>query len=269
MKVCIFEPWYDPSHQKLLRALSEGIPGSKVCDVRKYEPCDVAVIFGLVKRSYANTQTKAEIIRKHRGPVLVMERGYVRREDYWSLGWGGINGRADFRNQGMPDDRWKALGVPLKPWADRDGPVLVCGQVPWDVTVQDTDHKAWCRETVAHVRSKGFEVRFRPHPYALQRGADYGVDKGLISRRSLAEDLGAARACVTYSSNAGVEAVVAGIPTYAADIGSMALAHRDLDELLTVPTRPDRTQWAADIAYAQWTVDEFRSGEAWAHIRMG
>jgi len=28
-----------------------------------------------------------------------------------------------------------------------------------------------------------------------------------------------------------------------------------------------RLQWAADLAYCQWTIDEFRSGEAWPHLR--
>lgn len=270
MNVCIFEPWYDPLHQRLLRSLAKGIPGARVCDVRRYEPCDVAVIFGLVKKSYANTQTKAEVIRRHRGPLLVLERGFVRRNEYWSLGWGGINGRADFCNAASPYDRWSALGVNMATWKRQQtqGPVLVCGQVPWDVTVQDTDHNRWCREMVSRVRQAGFEVWFRPHPYAAERGVDYGVRADRLSRAPLTDDLKHARACVTYSSNAGVEAALAGVPVYAGDEGSMALpvAHRELEALLHDTAYPEREQWAAGLAYAQWTEAELASGAAWAHI---
>lgn len=262
MKVHVFEPWYDPGHQKLLRALAEGIPGAKVCDVRQYEPCDVAVIFGMVKASYARTQTKAQIIRKHKGPLLVMERGYVRRDEYYSLGFGGINGWADHCNSGMSDDRWKALGVDLKPWRSGGDYVVVCGQVPWDVSVQDTDHRAWCQDTVEMLRRRGYEVRFRPHPMTVTRGVDYGVTPHPKA------EIDQARFAVTWNSNSAVDAAVAGVPVVAMNRGSMAwdVAGHDLDAF---PPKPDRTQWAADLAYAQWNIGEFRSGAAWAHISRG
>lgn len=266
MRVGVFTPAYNEHNRAILLDFADGIPGVVVHDDRLYRPCDVMVIFGLVKKSFRKSWAKGELLKRHRGPVIVVERGFVRRDEYWSVGLGGINGTADFRNAGSPPDRWEALGVECQPWRHKEGPVIVCGQVPWDVTVQDSDHKAWCRATVGAVRQMGLDPIFRPHPYARKRGVDYGVDCP-ISDRLMAEDLERASAVVTWSSNAGVEAVIAGVPVIAFDKMSMAgpVAGRCLTALRG-RVMPDRRQWAADIAYAQWNRDELRSGLAWRHI---
>lgn len=264
-RVCVFEPDWDPVHQEVLRAFAKGCD-AKVCDLRHYEPCDVAVIFGLVKQSFAKSHLKAHIIRAHKGPLLVLERGWLNREHYWSAGYDGINGAADFRNADVPGDRWRKLGIDLAPWRDGGDYALVCGQVPWDVTVQDQDHKRWCRETVRKLRKAGHEVRFRPHPYAVSKGVDYRVPTNLVSRNaSLAQDLAGAMFCATWNSTAGVEAAVAGVPVVVSGFHSMAdpVASRGFRQLV----RPDRTQWAHGLAYGQWTLEEFRAGRAWRHLR--
>lgn len=267
MKVVVYEPDYDPLHRRLLRALARGIPGAVVRDARAYEPCDVAVIFGLKKNSFPKSWAKGEIVRQHAGrPVLVLERGYVRRDEYWSLGWNGINGRADHVNEDAPSDRWAALGVELRPWHGGDY-FLVAGQVPWDVSVQHTDHRAWCRQTVAVLAGAGVEVRFRPHPLAVKRGADYGVPDRFLRPDAPLER---AAAVVTFNSNLGVDATLAGTPVSATDEGSMARAVA-LPSALAVLNgaaawRPDRTRWAAELAYAQWTEAELASGAAWERV---
>lgn len=270
LKVNVFFPDYNLGNANVLKAMAEGIPGASLVPDTWYVGCDVAVIFGLVKRSFAPSFRKAEIIAAHgRKPLLVVERGYVHRDRYWSAGWGGINGRADFRNMSVPSDRWNALGVELKSWRHIDGPVLVCGQVPWDVSVQDSDHIKWVRSTVSAITGMGKPALFRPHPEAVKRGVDY--DPGCeTSRDSLEADLARAAAVVTFNSNAGVDAVIAGVPTVTMDRGSMAwdTTGHGLDNLGRIPT-PDRAEWANRIAYAQWTLDEMTSGLAWQHIGAG
>lgn len=269
MKVVIYEH-RDAQRYRALHALAEGIPGAVVRDILDWQPCDVAVMFGLEKYKFPVTKAKGEIIRKARecnAGVLIVEQGYIKRTDFRAVGWNGINGHADFRNDGMPPDRWQKLNVTLAPWHQKSGGyVLVCGQVPWDVSVQDGNHLAWCRETVDEAKRRGFKVRFRPHPYAVKRNVVHDVACD-ISAATLADDLASARCVVTYNSNTGVDAILAGVPVIAFDDGSMVrtIAGRSLDDLGNPPT-PDRTQWAYDIAYAQWTMDELANGAAWAHI---
>ncbi|WP_158255256.1 hypothetical protein [Rhodoblastus acidophilus] len=41
--------------------------------------------------------------------------------------------------------------------------------------------------------------------------------------------------------------------------------HRLAD--LADPWRGDRSQWIANLAYCQWTVDEIGAGHCWRHLR--
>jgi hypothetical protein len=89
----------------------------------------------------------------------------------------------------------------------------------------------------------------------------------VVSTQPIEEDLKGAHAIVTFNSNAAVDAVIAGIPAFAMDQGSMAwdVTEHDLARI-EQPIRPDRDQWAAELAYTQWTQDEMARGWAWHHL---
>jgi hypothetical protein len=72
---------------------------------------------------------------------------------------------------------------------------------------------------------------------------------------------------VTYNSNTAVDAAIQGYPVFALDRGSMAwaVAGHDLAEIDS-PSKPDRTQWAADLAYSQWKPAEMAEGLTWRHL---
>jgi hypothetical protein len=63
---------------------------------------------------------------------------------------------------------------------------------------------------------------------------------------------------VTFNSNTGVDAALFGRPVIAMDEGSMAwpVAGHQVTEIVM----PDRSAWAARLAWCQWTMDEMRSG---------
>ena len=265
MKVIVFTPWYNAKHRTVLGALAEGIPDAEVRDVRRYEPCDVAVIFGLVKLSFDKTWSKSQILRHHqRRRLLVVESAFCRRGEYWAIGWGGLAGRADFRADDVPNDRWKAIGIDVKPWQHRPGPIVVCGQLPRDTSVQSTDHPKWCREAVAYYMAQGREVWFRPHP-RCEDSDIYGVDGVRFDTGDLAATLDQAQAFVTYNSTSGVDAVLAGIPVVACDRGSRAwdMASHSFEADLK---RPIRARWLAGLGYSQWTAEEMRAGLPWQHL---
>lgn len=78
------------------------------------------------------------------------------------------------------------------------------------------------------------------------------------------------RLLVTHHSNVAIEAVLAGVPTYAIKgVGTLAspkeLTHDGIVDPY-LPTDIERAQLLADVAYAQWTPPEMRTGEAWKHI---
>ena len=257
----------------VVRAFAEGAPNCGVfVDTSAYIKCDVLVIFGWVKYVYKKSYEKQRLMDAHNGPVIVLERGYLDRENYFAAGFGGINGRADFRNYNVPRNRWDRLCLELKPWIKGGDYVLVCGQIAHDVAVQDSNHLDWCRETVKTIRKMGYDVRFRPHPLMIRqakkgRGFAYDVNCEQTTG-SLERDFAGAMAVVTQSSNTGVEAVIAGIPTIACDQSmtmTRGVSGRSLLDLAD-PVKSDREKWAHRLSYAQWTREEFRSGLAWRHL---
>lgn len=221
---------------------------------------DLLIMWG-VRRRAAIARQKAD-----GGEVCVLECGYLGdREREWvsaSLG-GGLNGRGRFPAAGDDGARFfRHFGHMLRPWRERDGYALIMGQVPGDMALEPV---GGCLSRWYDAAAKAFGpcARFRPHPKAPRREGPRGVP---VMGGSLDEALAGARVAVTFNSNAGVDAALAGVPVIATDEGSMArrvAAHGFDDDLIT----PDRGEWLARLAWCQWTVDEMRAGDAWDALR--
>lgn len=275
LRAAVFVPPSPQDHVEALAAMTEGLEKSGVdVDIIPLGPDiiekthDFAVVFGVGKRAVMAGQWRGAVLSAYGKRALVIEKGYIKRDEYFSVGWGGLNGNADFCNFASQPNRWLKLGVELKPWQNnRDGHILICAQVPWDASVQDLNHIEWCRGTYHVLTASGKKVIFRPHPNVPDKSI-YGIDR--YSTRPLLHDLANANMVVTHNSNTGVDALIEGVPTVAFDKGSMVwqVAGDSLTSLENPITR-DRTEWANDIAYAQWTLDEMESGETWKHIEKG
>ena len=198
-------------------------------------------------------------------PYLVLEQGYLGDRLKWtSMGWNGLNGRATFPCGDAT--RWERYFSHLmRPWSSGAGVALLVGQVPGDAALGDLDLTRWLRDTAAALKTRGWQVIFRPHPNAPDVPCPNGAE---MSPGLLADDLSRATLCVTYNSNTGVDAMLAGVPTVAMDEGSMAwpVAMHDIPE--SVLHRPDRTAWAQRLAWCQWTVEEIAAGDVWGHLKQ-
>lgn len=204
--------------------------------------------------------------------VLVMERGYLGDRFSWtSLGWNGLNGRATFHARDDGGERFRRhFGGLLRPWRSGGEYVLLIQQVAGDASLAGQDLGPWYRATARKAAEAfGLPVRFRMHPEALKRGAGRlpaPAGTTLIAGE-LAENLARAAVVITWNSNAGVDAAMAGRPVIAFDAGSMAWPVAGHE--LAPPPTPDREPWGARLAWAQWRLDEIESGEAWELVRQG
>lgn len=260
-------------HDSVMQALYMGCPEPKfVRNVDDYEPSEVAVVFGVYKKAIPASFARGKIIalqRKHGKDVIILETGYINRGDmpdnHYAVGLNNMNGRADFRNSNSPPDRANLLNVDLKPWRKAGEHILLCGQVPWDSSVEGVDHQAWLLKAFdTLIQHTDRPIMFRKHPLS----PEIELPLSMMSRGGpIEKDLEGAWAHVSYNSNSGVDAVLNGIPSFAFDDYSMVakLAKRDL-AAIEDPATPDRTQWLNDIAYAQWTPEELANGSAWKHL---
>lgn len=188
--------------------------------------------------------------------VLVMERGYIGDRFTWtSLAWNGLNNRGTVYT---PDDSsrlHKFHAEHLKPLNEPGEYVLIAGQVPGDMSLQGTNLRPWYEAQAA--KDWGMPVKFRPHPLAHKRGPVFPVRSAQTLKGSLADALDNAALVVTYNSNTGVDAVLAGKRATAEDPGSMIWG------------MTDRQKWAEQLAWRQWTLDEIRDGSAWEIVNHG
>jgi hypothetical protein len=203
-------------------------------------------------------------LRKAGKEVLVMERGFIERMRYTSLGWNGLNGtaRRDWPSEGHI--RLHTLFPrALQAWNPHGMYVLIVGQVPGDAAVAGVNLPKWYAEAAAACAKFG-PIRFRPHPVAIGFGLQDSIVGALTSHAALQDDLRGARVVVTWNSNAGVDALLAGKPTIVRGSGSMAsIAAHDW----SIQGEPYRTDWASQLAWSQFSMDEIRSGYAWDVIK--
>jgi hypothetical protein len=277
MKIGVFAPTFNRTHHEALKAFALGALtcGDNVDFLNVdhgYRECDVAVVFGIRKEAVPASWSRGKIIAEHhrRGKrVVVIDTGYVKRDRYFMVGFDGLNGRADFRNGDVPNDRWEALNVPLRPWRIEGEHIVVAGQIPHDAACQHIDFRGWVKSVISEIEDRTKRtVIFRPHPLFDPNG--YGVMGVEKSTRPLRDDLVNAHCVVTFNSNTAVDAVIAGIPAFCFDKGSMAVrvGNHNLDDIEN-PMTPDRRGWAHSLAYCQWRADEMAEGLAWRHLRDG
>ena len=193
--------------------------------------------------------------------------GYVqvappRRHEYTSLGFNGLNGRAEFYQDGVPSDRGQRFYDLIQPWQQVgfDGDYfLICGQVLGDASLAHVDYPAWVN--ALPVEHAGKPVLFRPHPL----GSDFVIPHETLGG-DLAAALEGAQAVWTYNSTSAVDAMLAGVPVCVADRGSMvysAAAHE-----MGFGHWMNQHHLVDELAYCQWTVGEIEDGTAWDHLRQ-
>lgn len=199
--------------------------------------------------------------------VLVMERGYIGDRFYWtSLGWNGLNGRATWNAPADKGERFEQHhGHLLKPWKSGGDYALIIGQVRGDAALMNVVIDQWYVEAASALRQRGLKVMFRPHPESIRRKID---GRALLDSRidgSLEDAFAGASCVVTYNSNTGVDAALAGVPVVAVDEGAMARSVASHGIGLPLVT-PDRSEWCRRMAWRQWTPEEIASGLAWEHV---
>jgi len=214
------------------------------------EPLDLVVAYGMRAGRKVRDAYRAAGV-----PVVIVDWGYLARVNtrdeyeagHFQVGLERLNAAPEVA---CPADRFDALGLELvERGGDPTGYVLVCGQVPSDAAhgLGKEGYMAWLRNTLQQYP----DAVYRPHP----RG---GIDlPGVESdRRPLTESLTGARLIVTYNSNVGHEALLAGVPVIAES--SAAYAELVGESLPSIEVRRD---YFHRLAYGQWTLAEMRSGE--------
>jgi len=268
---------------------------------------DAFIQTNLIKPKVLNNDSRRlayTFIRDSKKPYLVHESPSFRRYLGWArLGWYSYKWTEGvFGNENSPSDRWnkfeKATGITFKDWHSPGNSIIIMAQKEGDSSLLTLYEKYnsyydWVEDLIVDIRKyTDRPIIIRPHPRNNLKGIKLAsrLQKKLkdptitISNNTdslgdylsspnkadgLYNDLKKAYCVITYNSLSAIESICEGIPTFAMEDGSMIwpVAHKDLSQIENLSYDIDLTQWKYDIAYTQWTGEEHKSGESWAHLK--
>ena len=278
-----------------LESFAKGCGGEIVTssDARGY---DCAVIFG----SYKKERGKPA----HRGKGKIIESGipYVQLETQligrpietafhnefrvgvngflWDdAGWGFQHITADRSNKVFERNGYD----PNIAWKTSGDHILLCMQKVGDASLRGADVFEWTLDTIKLIRQNtNRKIIVRPHPLYRKATQHKILQEKVLNYEDVAwqetdllkegfvpirDQLKNAWCTVTYTSGAGIDAVLEGIPNIACNTGSMVydVSSKEISEIEN-PFTGDKTEWANKISHCQWSLEEFESGECWEHV---
>lgn len=148
----------------------------------------------------------------------------------------------------VPDDRWKALRLPVAEWQKGGRHIVIAAPSRTYTRFHRTE--SWIADTIdalARVTARRLEIRDKEH----------------VRNRSLQEDLKGAHCLVTHGSIAAVEAVVLGCPVFVDPSSAAAVVGCTDLKQIEKPCYPDRQPWLNSLAYSQWDEIELTNGALW------
>lgn len=128
-----------------------------------------------------------------------------------------------------------------------------------DSSLRGENVKGWYENIAKEIKQfYNIPVYFRPHP--LDKGMHQSIQNTPNLDGSLEESLSKALFTVAWNSNSCFDSIMAGIPCYAGDKGTMAwdLCMKSIENLYY----PEREAVCHKIAWTQWSPDEIESGTA-------
>ena len=244
---------------------------------------DVAVIWSVLWHGRMAQNAKVwEHFTKQGKPVIVLEVGGLIRNKTWKVGINGINGEADFAHDTEnTSDRLTKLKIKMQPWRPRTYQpkyILILGQNENSHQWRDMPPmQQWVEDTITKIRTvTDRDIRVRPHPRSTfdQKWTKETITNyndvyfnqprqviGTYDDFDFDKQLNDAWCVVNWSSNPATQAALNGVPVFTGpDSLAAPIANLNLKRIED-PSMPDRQQWANNLAYTEWTIEDIAAGE--------
>lgn len=234
---------------------------------------DVDVIWSvLFNGRMAGNKAIWERARAKGKPVIVLEVGGIKRGTTWKVGLNGVNRDAYFGDRNNDRTRADSLGLVCKPWRSNGDFILICGQHDKSLQWNNMPRMSqWIMDTIDEIQKHSDRpIIFRPHPrcplHDIERQYKNVYRQHPIRVDGTYDDFNlsfaGAHAVVSWSSNPGPQAILAGVPAFVSTSSLAYDAANDIDFMHDIeePYRPDRQQWLNDYAHTEYTIDEIATG---------
>ncbi len=198
------------------------------------------------------------------GRVVVCEeahlKGLVRGEKLFTVVLHDHNGGGPWPIGGP--ERWASFDIELVPWRER-GEHIVVREQRGIGSRKIGSPPNWHQDTAARLRQMTSRpVVIRRHPKIVAREG--------LEQIPLKKALHDCHALVTWASSDGTLALIEGVPVFALapNFFVESACDRDLANIES-PAMPDRLPAFERLAWAQWSLNEIRSGETFEVLLNG
>ncbi len=207
---------------------------------------------------------------------VYFDKGYTHRgwktknpEVYFRFSVNGFHPLDYFQDIPRRANRWDKLGILLKPRRKNGENIVFAGCTHKFARFSGFEPQSYAENIVHEIRS--FTKRpivYRPKP-SDHDPVPIPDTRLSYEDKTIEEELKNCHALVTYSSNAAMDAVLAGVPAFVLGPSiAKPVANTDLAQIESpfFPSDSQRRQWAYDLAYCQWNFEEIKNGALWKDL---
>ena len=227
---------------------------------------DNAIFYGLsegLRRVFDDYRKEARAVYVDLG--YWGRRKMSRYDGYHKLAVNSRHATAYFQNKRHDEHRFKRFGIGVLPWRKGGRHILVAGMSAKAAYAEGLKPEQWERDTIFRLRKlTDRPIIYRPKPNWM--AASLIAGSAMQRDVPLPVALKNCHAVVTHHSNVAIDAILAGVPAISEGGLASIMGSTSIEEIEN-PLMPNgRAQWAADIAWTQWSVEEMRAGRAWRYL---
>lgn len=241
----------------------------RVDDFRRPEPVDVVWLYGLgpARRVFDAYAGKARRVVGDVGYWRELMPRLPPKQRFIRIAIDAQQPDLHLRLMRHPRDRFERLPLHILPTTQRGDSILVCGYSVAQAEKNGVPYGHWELATIDRLREvTKRRIVLREKPKNPRIEAPF-VDH--CTENSCTRAIRKSWAVVCRSGNIGADAVLHGVPVFAESGPGAVYQRGDLDDIdRAAPlSASERVRALSDIAYWQWTAEEFARGELWAHLR--
>lgn len=211
--------------------------------------------------------------------IFYFDKGYLRHKlnkrkgawEYWRVAVNAHHPTQYITTAKHPMDRMEELGIMCWPWRKEGDHILVAGSsAKYHQFYSLFDPTRFAKKVVTEIKKRSNrDIVYRPKPTWKEAVPIVG-SRFSPRYESLSELLKNCHVVVTHGSNICFESILNGIPCIVLGEGvGKPISSTRIDDIENpyLASEEERVQWLSNLAYCQWTLEEFRTGEAWETLR--
>jgi len=268
MRLAVFPKYAARNSESVMQALIQGFQHHGVTIESGSFDSDAVIIWSqLWAGRMRHNRGVYQHYRTHVRPIIIVDAGCINRGHTWRI---STDQHGLIAGSGHDASRRQEIGLVVDPWrCKRGSDILIALQRTDSNQWQNLPHiGTWLESRIQEIRCHSDRpIRVRPHPRnkISHQHINVIIDppqhiQGTYDDYDLSRSLEHAWCVINWNSSPGVIATLRGVPAF---VGATSLAapvaNQDLASIES-PSMPDRSQWANDLAWTEWTVAEMQQG---------